>query len=187
MALIKIKKDNGKRIFYRDKHPCRSLRGRELARNQLRRRSCRYGLRSSIRSNRACLQLSKDDLIKIKIVDERCKLSKSRSAKIGVKTKESRESIEKLQKSLSDAIKRNPEWAIKYQREKLNLQLAGFIHEMRTQSGWTQKQLAEQIGVPQSFVARLERSDDSKKPTLDTIAKIAHAFNKQLKLVFVDI
>lgn len=80
--------------------------------------------------------------------------------------------------------------------EELTCQLCGKISDYRRSSytfgflvktfrearGWTQNELAEKLGVPQSRVAYIEA--DSSIPNLRTIAKVAHALKAEYRLSF---
>ena len=47
--------------------------------------------------------------------------------------------------------------------------------------GWTQHDLAEKSGLPQSTIARVENGANT---SMDTISKIANAFGKSLQISF---
>lgn len=54
------------------------------------------------------------------------------------------------------------------------LQIAGsWIEKARHEKGWTQQQLAERVGIPQSQISRIERNPD--RTTVRTMKKIAAA------------
>lgn len=62
------------------------------------------------------------------------------------------------------------------------LALALNFRSMRRESGWTQAQLAKRVGVSQQQIAKLE--DPDANPTIETIMKVAEAFNMDLLLTF---
>ena len=51
----------------------------------------------------------------------------------------------------------------------------------RENNGWTQQELAERAGVPQSTIARIEKGSNV---SMETISKIGNAFGKKARLVF---
>jgi transcriptional regulator with XRE-family HTH domain len=61
-------------------------------------------------------------------------------------------------------------------------QCARNLLELRTESGQTQRQLAERLGMTVSMISRLERGDHL--PTLRTLCRIAGVFGRQLEIVF---
>ena len=54
--------------------------------------------------------------------------------------------------------------------------------ELRGNTGETQKQLAERIGMTESMISRLERGDHVS--SLGTLCRIADAFGRRLDIVF---
>jgi transcriptional regulator with XRE-family HTH domain len=56
-----------------------------------------------------------------------------------------------------------------------NMVLAQNIKRLRTQSGLTQSQLAERIGISYPRISEIERQEGN--PTLATIEKLANFFN----------
>jgi DNA-binding XRE family transcriptional regulator len=93
--------------------------------------------------------------------------------------------FQRLDATIQQVIEHDEKLRFGYEQEKLNLLIAGAIYQLRTQAGLTQAQLAKKAGIPQPFVARLENPESKKKPTLDTLAKIAHAFDKQIMIEIV--
>ncbi len=91
----------------------------------------------------------------------------------------------KLDRAIKSAIKRDPKLSFEYEEEKINLNIAAILHELRTEAGLTQREVAKRAGLTQPFVARIENPTSSKKPSLETLAKLAFAFEKQLKIEFV--
>ena len=49
--------------------------------------------------------------------------------------------------------------------------------------GWSQRQLAEAMNIPQSTIARIENGD--VLPHIDTMQAIANVTNKRLKIEYV--
>ena len=95
------------------------------------------------------------------------------------------EAFKSLDATIQKVIEHDDKIRFAYEQEELNLFISGAIYQLRTQAGLTQAQLATKAGIPQSFVARIENPESKKKPTLDTLAKIAHAFDKQIMIEIV--
>jgi DNA-binding XRE family transcriptional regulator len=95
------------------------------------------------------------------------------------------ESFKRLDATIKKLIEHDEKIRFTFEQEKLNLYIAGAIYQLRTQAGLTQAQLAKKAGIPQPFVARIENPESKKRPTLDTLAKIAHAFDKQIMIEIV--
>ncbi|MBK8255012.1 MAG: type II toxin-antitoxin system HicB family antitoxin [Polyangiaceae bacterium] len=62
------------------------------------------------------------------------------------------------------------------------LALALQLRSMRHESGWSQTELAKRVGVSQQQIAKLE--DPDANPTIETIMKVAEAFNMNLFVTF---
>jgi transcriptional regulator with XRE-family HTH domain len=77
--------------------------------------------------------------------------------------------------------------AFEYQAETLRFHIARLLEEFRLKSELTQIQMADKIGVSQSFIARLENPEANKLPTLETLSRVAHGLGKRLVIQFVDI
>jgi len=50
------------------------------------------------------------------------------------------------------------------------------VKKYRTKAGWSQQKLAEKAGLSYNVITKIEQGN-SKKPALDTIIKIAQAFD----------
>lgn len=83
--------------------------------------------------------------------------------------------------ALSDLLSRGKETEVYFDTVAAN-SAAAFVRTARKQAGFTQKQLAERLGVAQSRVAELER-DTKQGPTLGMLARVAKACGKSLGLV----
>lgn len=59
-------------------------------------------------------------------------------------------------------------------------QFVNAIHQRRVELGWTQKELAERVGLHQESVARIENG--GTVPRLDTVIKLALAMGMKLSL-----
>jgi DNA-binding XRE family transcriptional regulator len=64
----------------------------------------------------------------------------------------------------------------------LSAKVGSKINELRKERGWTQKGLADKIGIDQPFVSRIIRGD--VEPGLVTVASIAQAFDLTLSELF---
>jgi transcriptional regulator with XRE-family HTH domain len=68
--------------------------------------------------------------------------------------------------------------------QRLAEDCAGQLARLRAESGETQRQLAERLGMTESMISRLERGDHL--PSLATLSRIAGAFGRRLDIVFHD-
>lgn len=59
-------------------------------------------------------------------------------------------------------------------------QLVNSIHQRRMELGWTQKELAEKVGLHQESIARIENG--GTVPRLDTVFKLAVALGMRFSL-----
>jgi transcriptional regulator with XRE-family HTH domain len=59
-------------------------------------------------------------------------------------------------------------------------QIVNAIHQRRIELGWTQKELADKVGVHQESVARIENGGTI--PRLDTVFRLALALGMKLSL-----
>lgn len=95
--------------------------------------------------------------------------------------------IRRLDEKIKQVTETDEKLAFEYELESLQLKLAGMVQNVRMQSGLTQKQFAEKVGVSQPFIARIENPIAEKEPSLQTIAKIAYALNKRVIIQLADI
>ncbi|MCU6712408.1 helix-turn-helix transcriptional regulator [Paenibacillus sp. J5C_2022] len=59
-------------------------------------------------------------------------------------------------------------------------ELVNAIHQRRVELGWTQKELADKVGLHQESIARIENA--GTVPRLDTVLKLALAMGMKLSL-----
>jgi len=88
-------------------------------------------------------------------------------------------------KSLNKYLKaklKDKEISISYDEVKMHLKIARIIEDLRLKSGLTQAQLAKKAGVSQPMIARLERGDQDRVPTLSTINKVLSALGYEADL-----
>lgn len=68
---------------------------------------------------------------------------------------------------------------VKTEENKLTSAIA--VRNEREIYGWTQQELAEKAGIPQSTIARIESGANT---SMETISKIANAFGKSVQINF---
>lgn len=76
-------------------------------------------------------------------------------------------------------VKGDPKRQGAVEAERVNAQVARMIHDLRTEAGLTQKQLAEMVGTTQSVISRLEDAD-YEGHSLTMLTRIAAALNRKL-------
>ncbi len=64
---------------------------------------------------------------------------------------------------------RNSKIKILFEEHRFYLQMARLICDLRMKSGMTQSELAKSAGVSQPLIARLERGDQNRTPTFETM------------------
>ena len=88
-----------------------------------------------------------------------------------------------LTKRLFEKLKSKP-YREAYVAEHVRTGIAYQIRALRTQRGWSQKRLAEEMGKPQSVVSRLE-DPDYGKVSIQTVLEGAAAFDVALLVQYV--
>lgn len=53
--------------------------------------------------------------------------------------------------------------------------LAEKITELRTEKGWSQTELAKRANIAQSHISYIEKDKRNKRPSFDTLVKLARA------------
>ena len=89
--------------------------------------------------------------------------------------------------TLSEVIKeemKDGEFKFYFDQEKEISQIAKTIYDLRIQAQLSQEDVAKRAHTTQPVIARLESGRDSRLPSLDLLARIAHAMNKHLMLGF---
>ena len=84
---------------------------------------------------------------------------------------------------IKNDIERNPRLKRAYQDQDEALEFAMTVVKLRDELGWSQRKLADELGKPQSTIARIENGDS--KPNLETMEAIARVTKKQLKIAYV--
>jgi DNA-binding XRE family transcriptional regulator len=82
---------------------------------------------------------------------------------------------------LSKQLK-NKEFKMLFEKKRFYLQIAHLVSELRAKGGYSQIELAKRAGVSQPQVARLERGDNRRIPTFETINKLLKALGYSMEL-----
>ena len=77
----------------------------------------------------------------------------------------------------------DPAFAAEYEAQRPEYEAIRAVIAARLACNMTQKELAEETGIRQSNISRIENG--SASPTIDTLARIAAGLGKQLKIDFV--
>jgi HTH-type transcriptional regulator / antitoxin HipB len=88
-------------------------------------------------------------------------------------------------KSLDQVLKKyskNKEFKIAYEERRFYLQVAHLIRDLREKSGLSQADVAKKARVSQPMIARLERGDSRRTPTIETIQRILMVLGYKLVL-----
>ena len=88
-----------------------------------------------------------------------------------------------ISKLIDEDIKRHPELEKSYKEQSEAFDIAVKVVNLRKEMGWSQRQLAEAMNIPQSTIARIENGD--VLPHIDTMQAIANVTNKRLKIEYV--
>ncbi len=67
---------------------------------------------------------------------------------------------------------KNEEFRLAFEEHRFYLQIAHLISDLRARAGLSQTEVGKRAGASQSMIARLEKGDSRRKPTLDTIFKL---------------
>ena len=92
---------------------------------------------------------------------------------------------EKKGKTLKSDIKnktKNGEFKLMYEEVQMHLKIAHLVEKLRLKADMTQAQLAKKSSVSQPMIARLERGDQDRVPTLSTINKIFKALGHEVEV-----
>ena len=90
------------------------------------------------------------------------------------------------QKTLKSYIKsktKSNEFRSEYEEVKMHLKMAHLLEKLRIKANMTQAQLAKKASVGQPMIARLERGDQDRVPTLSTINKIFKVLGHETTVV----
>jgi len=75
---------------------------------------------------------------------------------------------------------KNADYRRAYAEEEQMFMLAEEIRKYRSKKHYTQKQLADKVGMKQQEISRIEKGDQNSK--IETLSKIAHGVGKRLIL-----
>ena len=90
-------------------------------------------------------------------------------------------------KTLKDVLAnemKDPRFKESFEHYRSCFEIGLKVRKLRKAAGFTQKQLAESLGVKQQVISSLERGD-SVNPTLSTLEKIANVTGRKLDISFV--
>jgi ribosome-binding protein aMBF1 (putative translation factor) len=74
-------------------------------------------------------------------------------------------------------------FSILFDERRFYLQIAHMIADLRAKAGLSQAELAKSAKVSQPLIARLERGDQRRAPTFDTIYKLLKVLGYRLELM----
>ena len=77
---------------------------------------------------------------------------------------------------------KNDEFRLAYEERKFYLQVARLIAKIREKAGLSQAELAKLAKVSQPLIARLEKGDQQRVPTFETLFKILKAMGYRLDI-----
>jgi DNA-binding XRE family transcriptional regulator len=77
---------------------------------------------------------------------------------------------------------KSDEFRLAYEGRRFHLQIAHLVTDLRTRRKFTQAELARRAGVSQPMIARLERGDGRRMPTLDTVSRLLKALGYNFSL-----
>lgn len=81
-------------------------------------------------------------------------------------------------------VKDDPEMAQMVREERGNMEVAKKIHDLRTEAGLSQRELAKLVGTTASVICRLEDADYDGH-SLSMLHRIAAALNRRIDIRFV--
>lgn len=87
-----------------------------------------------------------------------------------------------LDEVIKRQLKKSPELQLEVEQRRFYLQVAHLITELRSHAGISQSDLAKRAGVSQPLIARLEKGDQHRTPTLETLMKVLKALGYSLSL-----
>ena len=77
---------------------------------------------------------------------------------------------------------KSKDFKLLFDERRFYLQVAHLVSELRARSGLSQADVADLAGVSQPLIARLERGDQQRAPTFDTLFKILKALGYSLEI-----
>src|SRR6266567_5193608 len=88
--------------------------------------------------------------------------------------------MKSLDEFIAELRERDPEFDGHYEEAKAELRLGLLLNGLRESRGWTQRELAERAGMPQSAVARYEKA--GRTPSVTVLWRFAKALGVSLVL-----
>lgn len=85
---------------------------------------------------------------------------------------------------IESKARENPQFRAEYLSGELVRDVGDAIRQLRKRSHLTQKELAERVNDPQSFIAKLEKPHGHRQPTLQTLLKVSMALGYRLVIDF---
>ena len=82
-------------------------------------------------------------------------------------------------------VKNDPERKASVEAERVNVEVARLVYDVRAEAGLTQGQLADLVGTTQSVISRLEDSDYDGH-SLSMLSRIAEALQKKLTIAMTE-
>jgi ribosome-binding protein aMBF1 (putative translation factor) len=82
-------------------------------------------------------------------------------------------------------VGRDPERVRSFEDELVNAEIAQRIHDLRVQTGLSQRELAKRVGTAASVICRLENAD-YQGHSVSMLRRIAAAVGKRLDVRFVE-
>ncbi len=77
---------------------------------------------------------------------------------------------------------KDSEVRLHYDERRFYLQVAHLIADLRAKAGLSQAELAKRARVSQPLIARLEKGDQRRTPTFDTVFRILKALGYRLDI-----
>jgi len=85
--------------------------------------------------------------------------------------------------SIIEKQRKDSSFSIFFDERRFYLQVAHMIADLRAKAGLSQAELAKAAKVSQPLIARLEKGDQHRAPTFDTIYKLLKVLGYRLELM----
>jgi len=90
--------------------------------------------------------------------------------------------MSKVKEYIKKRSAESPKFKKQLEIERERLDLAIKLAELRNRSGYTQKELANKIGKPQSTISRIETGE--MNPSIDLVIEIVNGLDKKFVVSF---
>ncbi|TFI12404.1 XRE family transcriptional regulator [Thiopseudomonas sp. 4R-3cl] len=90
--------------------------------------------------------------------------------------------MSKVKEYIKKRSAESPQFKKQLEIERERLDLAIKLAELRNRSGYTQKELANKIGKPQSTISRIETGE--MNPSIDLVIEIVNGLDKKFVVSF---